>query len=315
MKKIIKGIKNIFRKIIRQIRNFLKALLYWIIHFITKPGLALSDVILLIYKQDISNVPFPWKSLVAHFHGHWAGFGLQQQIWETSEKAKNIRIRKILVPIILIIIVGEAIYYGSQQPKDSFLFGFTQNLLADIIFILLSIYILPKILNKQKKYSVILRKEGKIEKINDEDINSPYIKDLREIKLLLYNNGEEVYKTSEIYWEIYLPIDILEDIVVINGDSVIDRSPMKLYGANTKPLFVDQSIEIFKANLKVSELQGVKNLPQKIYYRFWTINGNIPTIENQTLDFSGSGAQLEDNPGVAELILLRWRHNPEKEEN
>ena len=315
MKKIMKRMGNFFKKIIWPIGNFSKVMLYWIIRFITKPGFALSDLILIIYKQDIDSVPFPWKSFVAHFHGHWAGFGLQQQMWKTRVKAKTIKIRKILLPIILVIIVGIAISFGSQQSEDNFLFGFTQNLLADIIFILLGIYILPKILNKQKKYSVTLQKEG-LEEINDEYINSPYIGNIREeITLLLYNNGEEVYKTDEINWEINLSIDILEDIVISNSKSDIDGNSMRLYGANTKPLFVDQSLVILKANLKVSDLHKVKNIPQKIYYRLWTINGNIPTIENQTLDFSGGGAQLEDNPRLADLDLLRWRYNPEKEAN
>lgn len=136
-----------------------------------------------------------------------------------------------------------------------------------------------------------------------------------EITISIINTGQEIYKKEEINWEIFVPFDYLQekDITKINGDVEICEEVIgkiwKFYGINQSPLFLEQTLHIAKLNFKIETLEGTNNVPLKIYYRFWTINGNIPTIDHITKDFMGEGIPIERYPKLGELIFDDW-YNP-----
>ena len=164
---------------------------------------------------------------------------------------------------------------------------------------LLIIYILPKILNPHKKYnlSIVHSRELNIDDKNKEPIT-----------ISINNIGEEIYKSEEIYWEIFIPsecIDIKDVRLFIGEIQTYEEFGLmwKIYGVNKSPLFINQRIDILRLDFNPEVLYGTVQSPLKIYYELKTINGNIPTIDKVTLDFLGTGVPLEYYPNWAEYPI------------
>lgn len=293
MNKLFKNMKNYIHQAVQSRR---------------RPGEILADIIYLIYKCNNDNIPYPLLLYVINYYGGWAGVSIylnsRKYLYHIKvTKAKNLFTNLIIPSGIILVVI-----FGAIQKSDTFFFGFVQNLLSDIILILLIIYLLPKILNPQKKYNVSL--------MQFRDIIPAADNDKVEIIISLVNTGEEVYKREEIYWEIFIPFEYLEeeDISLFNGEIQIDEffgKMWKIFGTNLSPLFIKQDQRILRANFNRDVLYGTTDSPLKIYYEFKTINGNIPTIENTTRDFMGYGIPIEEYPKWAELKFTDW-HDPNR---
>lgn len=85
----------------------------------------------------------------------------------------------------------------------------------------------------------------------------------------------------------------------------------RFYALNNLPLFVDQKQIILRLKFKNETLYGSPYYPFKFYYIFRTIKGNIPTLENVTQDFLGSGIPFEEYPKWGELVFNDY-YDPER---
>lgn len=195
------------------------------------------------------------------------------------------------------------ISFGFFQEKEGFFFGFSQNLLADVVLILLAIYILPQFLNKPKIYRVSLNNDCFIEDNHPEKF---------QVVFKVKNDGKEVFHKDEIFWELYISSECLDqqDIKFINGDYESENNDIpitswKFFGLITKPLFLDQEIILLKVLIKKQIVQTQLSFPQ-IYYRFRTIGGNFPTFENVTRAFLGAGYSAEYYPNLGEYVIENY---------
>jgi hypothetical protein len=296
------------KKTIRNLSNYLRELIINIFQTIRNPGLFLSKLIYFVFGSNKSNIPYPLLLFVIKHLGPWAGVSIVLPIRLYSYKLKLKKLRNLVFYIFLPLIIIALIIIGAIQDYNNFLFGFDQNLLAEIIFILLALYILPKLLNKPKKYNISLERK--------EIYNNNDYEEKTEILISIRNTGEEVYKHEEIYLEIFVPLICLEkeDISMANGDmevSEVVHLPMwRLYFLNKFPLFLDQEQSIVRLKFRNETLYGSQYSPFKIYYIFRTINGNIPTFERITRDFQGGGIPFEEYPKLGELVFTEY-NNPE----
>lgn len=166
------------------------------VDYIKNPKRILADFIYILFGKQIENVPFPLLGIVLRYHGGWPGISIFHASREYSYKKRIIKLRNLgfilIIPGILLLL-----YYGIMQTADNFLFGFAQNLFADIILIILIVYLLPRFLNRQKNYGIVL--EQKTASLGLRSGSK------EEILLSLINTGEEVYNNNEICWQIFIP--------------------------------------------------------------------------------------------------------------
>ena len=285
IKKIFSSMQNEYKKIKRVFTN---------------PGDAFAKFLYWnIYKGDNNKIPYPiFLPVIRKNSGGWSGMGIYLNMRERQYNLKVNKLKKI-IPIGIIIIVIIFLCIGATQRTDNFFYGIAQNLFSDVILILLIIYILPKYLNAPKKYKVALIVEHAY------DVDSKFTNEI-----LIQNMGQEVYKSKEIYWEIFGGTELKkEDICLQNGNfENYDKIPMiinwRMYGHNETPLFLDQKEPI--AKIKMKEGNSI-NLPVnnkvKIYYRLYTINGNLPLEWEVTSDFNGLGVEPSMYPKFGEISL------------
>lgn len=278
---------------IKRILGYLKNKSSRILKSIKEPKKTLASFIYFIYGRDKNKIPFPLLIFVISQFGPQMGLSIYLPDRHAKYITKVNKIKSIffrgIIPIIILIILS----FGASQENDSFLFGFTQNLLADIILILLATYILQEILNKQKKYFVTLS-HSSIQEYNTENQVG--------ILLSLHNTGKEVFKKEELYWELYINPRLLneENIIEINGNIEENNGLLqfwKFHNANSTPLFLDQTMPI--ARLVFNR----EHLPIKIYYVLRTNNGNLPKRADITDDFRGMGFPPERYPKWGEFII------------
>lgn len=278
------------RKFLSKVRQFFRRL-----------GMAIADLIYWAYRHDKGKIPLPLLKFIIKQHGGWAGVSIYMNMREHKYDQRLTKTGKILMYVLLLVIMVVAIIIGLTQNSERFLFGFLQNLISEIILLLLVLYLLPKVLNKPNKYKVVL------------STRFHYIPDLEKnrktIKLILKNEGEEVYKSNEIEWEIFLPEISFEEIEIIDFIGNHEKAGFIighacwLYGCINSPLFIDQTIEIATICFKSESSQNEKEPPKKIYYILRTIGGNVPIFENVTQDFFGSGIPLDQYPKYGELEI------------
>ncbi|MGD0613768.1 MAG: hypothetical protein ABSB41_19910 [Anaerolineales bacterium] len=300
VKKMFEILKNKIREILQIIRN---------------PGRSLAMLILRVYKGEKDKIPLLLLTFIIRYLGPWLGIGIYMPIRQYQEALKRKKLRKLIDDYFLPLLILVIVIIGAFQRNDNFFFGFFQNLAADIILIILAIYILPKQLNKPQKYNVTLDQSIPY------DIN--HVEGKTKLMISIINTGDEIYKKEEINWEIFISSEYLieSDITLINGDYEISEEfyrPMwKFYGINKSPLFLDQKFPLVSLifDLKTLEKSSVipdipymTVIPPKIYYILRTINGNIPTIENISRDFQGDGIPFERYPKIGELII-KYPHN------
>lgn len=266
---------------------------------------AIAIFILRLFGGDKDKVPYPLLNFVIeHNYGAWAGasiyFSFRQFDYQTKLNKFKYTFLSYFLPIIILIVI----LVGAIQDSENFFFGFVQNLLSEIILVLLILYILPKILNPKRNFKISLF----YEKIHNDQSND----NSQEINLILKNSGTEVYKSNEIYWEVFIPFDYVHkrEFTLINGNCEASEelfsTMLKLYGYNPIPIFIDQEFQIAKVNFKLFYLKSQNNSPCKIYYKLLTINGNIPKFEGITKDFFGLGVPIERYPMVGEMIIREW---------
>ena len=249
-------------------------------------------------------MPLPILKFIVDQLGAWAGCSIYFSIREYQQDVKLAKYKKRFFSTILPLIVIVVLVFSGSRDSENFLFGFAQNLLSDIFLVLLTIYFLPKYLNPPKNYKVSLAKRTVTEIPDDSG--------KEEIVISLINTGGEVYKREEIYWEIFIPFGVIEesDIVEVCGDSEINddeilTSMWRFSGVNISPLFIEHKIDILKLKIQSEFLcEDEIGEPFSIYYRFKTINGNFPTIENMTREFLGMGYySLEKYPKLAKFSI------------
>jgi hypothetical protein len=261
----------------------------------------LADLIYHLYSGDKNKIPLPLLKFIFSRYGGWAGISLYFVFREYDEKLKRERkqkiFRNIILPVGLLIIL---IFVGFFTKKDSFFFGFAQNLLADVVAVLLAIYILPQYFNKPKIYKLSLNDECSTDTVDGDKIS---------VLFKVKNIGKEVFGKDEIYWEIYIAAEYIkqEDIhsILINYEPDNNGIPIttwKFYGLLNQPLFLGQEIGLLKINLRKEIIKAQDDSPQ-IYYRFRTIGGNFPTFENVTRAFLGFGYSIDKYPRVGEYFI------------
>jgi len=296
---MVKKIKYFFVSYINKLRNIGKRL--------QNPKMFLADVIYSFYKCDKDKIPLPLFNYILSQYGPWAGFSIYWPIREYQYRKKIRKIKKFFIEIILPIIVFSLLIYGAKQDKDNFFFGFVQNVLSDVFLLILVIYLIPKTLNKPKKYNLSINYIADYSKNHKESTN---------LILSLKNTGEEIYKAQEIFWEIFIPKDLLqkEDITILTGkcpkSDELFRPMWKFSGENSSPLFIGQEVNIAKLKISINNLKGSSYGPTKIYYKLLTISGNIPEFENISLDFEGMGIPVDKYPTIGELPIMDW-YDPE----
>ena len=267
----------------------------------TNPGDAFAKFLYWkIFKGDREKIPYPIFNFVNRYNGGgWSGMGIYISRREREYKVKVNNFLNKIIPIVFFTILIIILYIGATQSTDKFFYCIAQNLVSDIILIFLIIYIFPKYLNPPKKYKVELI------------VEHPYVyPNHSTIELSIQNVGHEVYKIKEIYWEIFGGMDIKkEDISLLKGnimdhDDILINSKWKMYGHNETPLFLDQKQSIAKIKLKdESSINLPENKPLKIYYRLYTINGNLPLDVDVTHDFDGFGVEPSKYPQLGEISL------------
>jgi len=260
-----------------------------------------------LYRGDKDRIPLPLFLFLFRYYGGWAGAGIYISMRQYLFNLKIKKVKSHAANYVLPILIIGAIFAGIFQEKESFYFGFAQNLLSDFILILLTIYFLPKLLNPPKNYNISLG-----EKATNVKNNNKY---KQEIALSIVNIGKEVFTKEAIFWEIFIPLESLEkeDIDEVNSEIEISDELFsrmwRIYGINRAPLFLEQEMLIARITFNIGVLYGSEHAPFKIYYRFRTINGNFPSLENVTQDFLGYGFSMEDYPKVGEFLFTAW-HNP-----
>jgi hypothetical protein len=284
----------------------LKRNLLRIVESIKRPRYFVANCLYRMYKSDKDRIPYPLFHFISQQFGGYAGISIYLNMREYGYKVKISKLKRILLFIFVPIIVVSLLIVGALQDSTNFIFGFVQNLLADIILILLVLYILPKVLNKPKKYNICLRQDCSYS-INDDNV--------QELLISSHNIGEEVYKIKEYYWEIYIPWNDFteEDIIRVNGSFERDDELHPFYkfsGINDSPLFLNQEQFLLKIRLSEKVLEQEASHLMKIYYRFWTIVGNIPTFENITHDFMGYGYSVDRYPKLGEFVIVTCRIPP-----
>ncbi|MDX9865619.1 MAG: hypothetical protein RBT34_12515 [Anaerolineaceae bacterium] len=296
--------KGFFKRNYRKIKSFLK-----------NPGLYMADSILSYYGREIEKIPYPVLKFLKKHLGGFAGISIHLSISQYRHKVKIKEIEKMLTNfgIPIIVIIGVILLVISDG--ENFFRGFIENLAADIVLLVLAIYALPKVLNKPKFYDVSIVHRGDYRAMPSNTNKAKVIISIR-------NTGQEVYKIQEVFWEVFLRSDIArEDIVVLDGrldENKTDLDLWRISGFNDVPLFLDDKKDIFEMEVNNDLLCGGYGEPYKIYFRFRTINGNIPDLEGVTKEFLGFGIPVEQYPEIADYCFDDWYdptyfHNKEKD--
>ncbi len=290
-----------------KLRSWIKARkesITWKINYYRDPRRVLASLIFWIFGKSMSNVPYPLFNYVQRHVGGWAGDSIRFAISEYRYKNNIRKLSEVSVILIAIAIIS-LIIIGAKMDSDSFIFGFVQNLAADIIFIIIALYLLPKVLNRQKKYDITIVQKPAITDLRPE-------KGKKEIQITIINKGEEVYKAHEISWDIFIPPSCFteEDVIEYLGNYELENTGLgkmwKFSGMNEEPLFLTQQLIIASINFSISELSGTDRSPMKFYYRILTIGGNLPSLDNVTEDFQGHGIPFEHYPKVGEILFTDW---------
>ncbi|MDY6994264.1 MAG: hypothetical protein SVR94_16900 [Pseudomonadota bacterium] len=257
-----------------------------------------------IFKANRDKIPYPLFLFILKQFGGWAGVGIYLPMREYHYKVKMNKFLKYFLIIVGVLVLVFSVIFSILKGSNNFLFGFFQELFAELIFVLLLIYFLPKLLTRRNKYKIAVLGETEIGNLHYQ-YNDPLI------NISLKNIGEEVYREKEICWEIYLPFDLigLENIERVFGEYEIINSLVgkmwKFSSINHKPLFIDQKIELLRLRIDREYFSGRRpsNNPYgfKIYYLIRTVNGNYPTFDNVTQDFMGIGIPIEEYPKFGEI--------------
>lgn len=254
-----------------------------------------ADIVYKFFGSNRDKVPYPLLVLIISEMGGWAGvsytLGRRQYFYELKLK----RFKALISNIGIFLLSLTLLYIGFRVNKDSIVFGFLQNLFADIILLVLVIYLLPKKLNPTKKINIRIGFE--------ETYNSECL----ETTVYIQNVGEEIYKSNEIEWELWIYKQYLqeEEILWTMGSYEPTDSwyypSWKFTGQNSTPLFIDKKSKLLTISLKEQILNNSPYEPIKIYFKIWTVNGNLPELENLTRDFVNLGLTFENYPKLGEL--------------
>ena len=270
-------------------------------NLIQKQKVYFADIVFSFYGRDFDKVPYPVYKFLLQFGGSYAGVSIQMVIHQYQQEIKKIRRRYVVASYGVPIIIFIGIVLLAVDDKINFWGGFVENLAADIVLLLLTIYFLPKVLNKPKNYSVALVHR------NVSQLGSVGKESKQEIIISIINTGKEVYKSGEIFWEIFIDSGIQkEDFTLLSGEFDNDgffSNMLRFYGSNQKPLFLDDTRDIVKIKIKKELLCSKFDGPYRIYFRFKTINGNIPDLEGVTKEFLGMGVPIEQYPKVADYYF------------
>jgi hypothetical protein len=255
----------------------------------------LANIIYKFYGRDRNRIPFPLLVFIIGEFGGWAGVSITLARRQYSYELKLKRFKAIISNIGIISGGLLLIYGGFIVSKDSIIFGFLQNLFSDIILLVLVIYLLPKRLNPTKKVNINI------------EIEETYNNERLETTLYINNVGEEIYKSNEIEWEIWIYSQYLEekDILWTVGSYELSDSWLfpswKFTGINSTPLFIDHKSKLLTISIKDQILNSSPYEPVKIYFKFWTVNGNLPELEHVTKDFVNLGITFDNYPKFGEL--------------
>ena len=292
---MIRKLKNFLNEFLNKIRSFFKRL--------RNPKMFLADIIYSAYKGDKDKIPLPLFNFVLSQFGPWAGAGIYMTIRKYQFRKKIRKVKKFLLEIVFPIIIFLLLIFAASQSKDNFFFGFAQNALSDIFLLILAIYIVPKILNKPKKFKILI--SYKVDSFEHQE-------DFVFLNILLKNEGKEICRPQETYWELYIPKELitLEETSVIMGKCELSNElfyPMwKIFGENSSSIFMNQELTIAKTKIHIDKLRGSELGPPKFYYSIFTINGNCPEFENISQDFAGLGISLDKYPIVGDLVINDW---------
>lgn len=262
-----------------------------------KHGQKVANLIYRIYNRDRDRVPYPLMGYLIFHMGGWAGVSLymaMRQYQYEIRKNKLIKTFNKIIAILFILFIG----FAATRPFNNYLYGFSQELAAEVVLILLVLYILPQYLNRPKKYKI---------EINVKNISDPIEEKESEFKITLKNTGELVFKKEEVSWEIYIPAENISrnDVKVknrcIEKNSDLYMNTWKIYGIIDKPLFLEESYEIGKFKMSKEKSVSEDRPPFLIYYVIRTAYGNLPDIENYSPVLLGTGVPFSEYPRIGEI--------------
>ncbi len=274
------------------------------------PGLFLADFLYVnIYQSNMGKIPYPILLYIIKYYGGWPGMGiiLPMRKYKYQEKVKKFgEIIKIIIGLALIILIS---IFGVTRHSDSFFFGFVQELLAEIFFIIILLYVLPRFLNPPRKFSLSIYQKM--------PFGQTYFGDGKaRIDIVLRNNGPEYLKNDEYQWELYIPYEMLDEDDIIKYDGaceVLDDyfgKMWKISSDNNPSLFTNHEKSLLSIQVDREYLTGEKPSSVgplfKVYYLIRTINGNIPAFDKVTMDFMGVGIPAEIYPQLGEINFDDW---------
>lgn len=222
-----------------------------------------------VYKllgKNTDRIPYPFlEGFIDNYGGGWAGVGFYVTKRKYQYEKKKEKTKKVLAIIIAITVIVGLVILAFVTPGSSFLYGFLQNLLADICLGLLALYLVPGFLKKKPK-------EYHLDLIQ---INDPL-----KIGLYLYNNGEEAFKINEAKLSIYFPEKFNYSSITYKHSECIKKSDESFIPfsdvidwENNATIFVGEKIKILEISKKTENSCGF------LFYKFFTLHGNFPTVE------------------------------------
>ena len=266
--------------------------------FFFKQGQKVANLIYRIYNCDRERVPYPLMGFLILHMGGWTGVSLfmaRRQYQYEMRKKKVIKTFNKIIALLFILFIG----FAATRPFNNYLYGFSQELAAEVVFILLVLYILPQYLNRPKKLKIDIKVNRVYDQLN---------KNVGKFVITLKNTGELVFKKEEVSWEIYIPYEnvSINDIKVSKSsveknNTDIYQNTWKITGIIDKPLFLEQTYAICRFSKSKEKSVSEDRPPLLIYYVIRTIYGNLPDIENYSTVLLGTGIPFSEYPRIGEI--------------
>ena len=268
----------------------------------------LAELCYLISGKNVEKVPYPLLEPLLKRRGGWTGVSFLLAWRKREFKIRQAKARKKVLYGIFVLMLAFALW-GALEDFYAFVNGFAQNLWADLILLIMILYLLPEKLKDEPRYSV-----------------KPYwgtnFLESDDVVLEIRNVGEGHFLANEILWEIYLPAEGIGDLDVIQHhegkwEVLGEKNPLfprmvRFYGVNALPLFErgKLTIAVFDGRRILEKLapafqeqQDEEEGKLKGYYRLWTSHGYFPQLEEVSRDFWKGGMDFDRDPKVGEFFF------------
>ena len=268
----------------------------------------LAELCYLISGKDLEKVPYPLLDPLLKRNGGWAGVSFFLARRKREFKIRQGRARKKVLYGLFALMLAFALW-GALEDFQAFVNGFAQNLWADLILLIMILYLLPDKLKDEPRYSV--KPFWGTDFLGSGDV-----------VLEIRNVGEGHFLANEILWEIYLPVKWIGNLDIIKHyegiwEIVEKENPLfsgmvRFYGTNTLPVFERGKLTIATfdgmkmLDLLTSDFQEQQDEDKRAkgYYRLWTSHGYFPQLEDISQDFWKVGMDFDRDPKVGDFFFV-----------